>query len=82
MQGNNQGYGYQEFRAANPVRPIRNEYLPDFMTPLGETLEEALAARGMTRAELASLTSYSLSIINEIIACDAAVTSEIAMLLE
>lgn len=79
---NKRGYGYQEFLAVNPVRPIRNEWNPDFMFPPGETVAETLEARGMTPAELADRMGYPLNTVNEIIKGDTAVTPEIATQLE
>lgn len=75
------GYGQQEFLAANPVRPVR-KYNPDYVTPLGETLEETLEAKGMTHEELANRMGDPLSTISEIISGDIPVTPEIAIQLE
>ncbi len=60
----------------------QNEYWPDSVTPLGDTLEETLEAKGMTHTELASRMDYPLSTIDEIIAGSVVVTPEIAARLE
>jgi HTH-type transcriptional regulator / antitoxin HigA len=64
------------------IKKIQNEYWPDFVTPLGDTLEETLEAKGMTRIELASQMGCPLNTIDEIIAGTVAVTLEIAIQLE
>ncbi len=79
---NMRGYGYDEFLAVNPIRPVRNEWQPDFVFSPGETVVETLEAKGMTPAELAEQMGYPLNTVNEIIAGDAAVTPEMAIRLE
>lgn len=64
------------------TKVAQNEYWPDSVTPLGDTLEETLEAKGMTRTELASRMGYPLSMIDEIVAGETAVTPEIAVQLE
>lgn len=61
---------------------IRNEYLPDFVSPPGETLEEVLEMRGMTQAELAERTGRPKKTINEIVKGKAAITPETALQFE
>ncbi len=60
----------------------QNEYWPDSVTPLGNTLVETLEAKGMTRTELADRMGYPLSTIDEIITGNTAVIPEIAVRLE
>ena len=60
--------------------PIR--YAPDYATSPGEVLESYLAARGMTKAELASRCGRPTKTISEIIHGKAAITPETALQLE
>jgi HTH-type transcriptional regulator/antitoxin HigA len=62
------------------TRPIR--YEPDYATRPGEVLEEYLAARGMTKAELAARCGRPVKTISEIIHGKAAITPETALQLE
>lgn len=57
-------------------------YEPDYATPPGEVLESHLAARGMTKAELASRCGRPMKTISEIIHGKAAITAETALQLE
>jgi len=59
-----------------------NEYLPDYVSPPGDTLKEALEAIGMTQRELAERTGRPSKTINEIIQGKAAITPETALQLE
>lgn len=61
---------------------IHYTYLPDSVSPPGETLEEVLDERGMTQAELAERTGRSKKTINEIVQGKAALTPDMALLLE
>lgn len=61
---------------------LTNQYQPDYVSPPGETLEEALEEKGMTQAELAERIGQPISIIKEIIAGKAEITPEIALQLE
>ncbi len=61
---------------------IHNEYMPDFVSPPGETLLETLEAIGMTQAELAERMGRPKKTINEIIKGKAAITPETALQLE
>lgn len=63
-------------------KPNENQYTPDFVSPPGETLEETLAARGMSQAQLAERTGRPKKTINEIIQGKAAITPETALQLE
>lgn len=57
-------------------------YEPDYATRPGEVLEEYLAARGMTKAELAARCGRPTKTISEIIHGKAAITPETALQLE
>jgi addiction module HigA family antidote len=60
----------------------RNEYIPDEVSPPGETLLEVLEERGMTQADLAERTGRPRKTINEIVKGKAAITPETALQLE
>lgn len=62
--------------------PTALTFTPDYISPPGETLEDALDERGMTQAELAERTGLSRKTINEIIKGKAPITSETALHLE
>src|SRR5690606_33325123 len=55
---------------------------PDYVSPPGETLEDALDERGMTQAELAERTGLSRKTVNEIIQGKAPITPDTALSLE
>ena len=57
-------------------------YLPDYVSPPGNTLREALQERSMTTAGLAEQIGESIQLIHNIISGDAAFTPEIALQLE
>lgn len=59
-----------------------NEFLPDYASPPGDTLLEALEERGMSQAELANRTGRPKKTINEIVKGKAALTPETALQLE
>jgi HTH-type transcriptional regulator / antitoxin HigA len=61
---------------------VRNTYVPDVVSPPGETLEEILEMRGMSQAELAERTGRPKKTINEIVQGKAAITAETAIQLE
>lgn len=61
---------------------IQNQYIPDYVSPPGETLEEMLEERGMSEAELTIRTGIPKKTINEIINGKAAITPEIALQFE
>lgn len=60
----------------------RFPYAPDYATRPGEVLEAYLAARGMTKAELAARCGRPTKTISEIIHGKAAITPETALQLE
>jgi len=61
---------------------IQNQYLPDHVTPPGETLLDTIQALGISQAELARRTGRPKKTINEIINGKAAITPETAFQLE
>jgi HTH-type transcriptional regulator / antitoxin HigA len=61
---------------------VANSYLPDRVSPPGETLLETLEALGMSQADLAERTGRPRKTINEIIKGKAAITAETALQLE
>jgi len=63
-------------------RSIQNEYLPDYVSPPGETLVETIEALGMSQAQLAERTGRSKKMINEIIKGKAPITPKMAIELE
>jgi len=62
--------------------PSRNQYVPDFVTPPGETLLETLEALGMTQVELAERTGRPTKTISEIVNAKTAITTETALQFE
>lgn len=64
------------------IKPSQNEYLPDVVSPPGETLLEMLEERGMSQAELAERTGRPKKTINEIIKGKATITPATALQLE
>jgi addiction module HigA family antidote len=63
-------------------RARRNEYLPETVSPPGETLQELLDERHMTQVQLADRTGRPKKTINEIIKGKAPITPETALQLE
>lgn len=61
---------------------IQNQYMPDYVSPPGETLLESIEAIGMSQADLAERTGRPKKTINEIIKGKAAITQETALQLE
>lgn len=61
---------------------IKNEYMPDDVSPPGETLLDILEERGMTQAELSDRTGRPKKMINEIIKGKATITPATALMLE
>ncbi len=59
-----------------------NRFVPDYAIPPGETLQDTLAAIGMTQADLAERTGRPKKMINEIIKGKAPITPETALQLE
>jgi len=64
------------------VNKIVNEYVPEYVSHPGETLEDVLEEKGMTQAELAKRTGRPKKTINEIINGKAAITPETAIQFE
>src|SRR5690348_1796558 len=64
------------------TEPINNQYMPDYVSAPGDTLEEVLESRGMSQAELAESTGRPKKTINEIIKGKTAMTAETAIQLE
>jgi HTH-type transcriptional regulator/antitoxin HigA len=63
-------------------KDIRNQFMPDYAVPPGETLLETIEAIGMAQAELAERTGRPKKTINEIIKGKAAITPETALQFE
>lgn len=61
---------------------LKNQYLPDVVSPPGETLLEVLTTRGMSQAELAGRTGRPTKTINEIVKGKAAITPETSLQFE
>ncbi len=61
---------------------IRNEYLPDYVSPPGETRQETLAAVGISLVEIAERTGSSQQAIEEIINGMTPITAEMVWQLE
>lgn len=59
-----------------------NQYLPDYVSPPGKTLLDALEERGMKQKELAERMSRPEKTINEIVKGKSAITPETALQLE
>jgi len=59
-----------------------NQYVPDCISPPGETLLEVLVIRGIRQIELAECIGKPPAMINEIIQGIAPITPEIAFQLE
>lgn len=64
------------------IKAIHNEYVPDFVSPPGETLLETLETVGMTQAELAERTGRPKKTINEIVNGKVPITSDTALQFE
>lgn len=60
----------------------KNQYLPDFVTPPGDSLRELLSTLGMSQASLAERTGRSPKMINEIVKGKAPITPETAIQFE
>jgi HTH-type transcriptional regulator/antitoxin HigA len=61
---------------------VQNQYLPNYVSPPGETLLDVLEERGMSQAELADRTGRPKKTISEIINGKAAITPDTALQLE
>ena len=64
------------------IDQIQNEYLPDVVTPPGETLQEILDTIGMTKAELSERIGKTPKHVGGIIKHGAPITPATAMELE
>ena len=64
------------------IKQTHNEYLPDYVSPPGETLLETIEALGMSQAALAERTGRPKKTINEIINGKSSITPETALQLE
>lgn len=60
----------------------KNRFVPDYLVPPGEVLEDYLEDLGMTQAELADRTGLAKKTINEIIKAKSAITPDTALKLE
>lgn len=61
---------------------VRNEYVPDVVSPPGETLQDVLDERDLSQADLADRTGRTKKTINEMIKGKAPITPETALQLE
>lgn len=64
------------------VSMIENQYVPDYVSPPGETLLETIESFGMSQVELAERTGRPSKTISEIIKGKAAITPDTALQLE
>lgn len=64
------------------VNNITNEYMPDYVSPPGDTLIETLESLDMSQTELAKRMGRPIKTINEIIKGKTAITPETALQLE
>lgn len=63
-------------------KKIQNQYIPDTVSPPGETLLDTIEALSMTQANLAEWTGRSKKRINEIIKGKTPITPKMAVDLE
>ncbi len=63
-------------------KKVKNEFLPDYVSPPGDTLRETIESIGMTQAELAARSGRPVKTINEIIRGKAQIIPETAIQLE
>ncbi len=64
------------------INTIQNEYMPESVSPPGETLQELLEEKGMTQAELAQRMGRPKKTINEIVKGKAEITPDTSLQLE
>jgi len=64
------------------ISDMKNQYLPNYAVPPGETLLETIEEIGMSQAELAERTGRPKKTINEIIKGKASITPDTALQLE
>jgi HTH-type transcriptional regulator/antitoxin HigA len=69
-------------RVSTAMQSAQHAYQPDYAVPPGETLREAIAAVGMTQADVARRTGLSTKHINQIIQGDASISPDTAYALE
>jgi HTH-type transcriptional regulator / antitoxin HigA len=60
-------------------KKVATQYDPDYASPPGETLQEALEERGMSQAEFSDLTGLSKKTISNIIKGIDGISSDAAM---
>ncbi len=63
-------------------KETKNQFIPDYAIPPGETLADTLGAIGMSQADLAKRMGRPVKTVNEIIKGKAAITAETALQLE
>jgi plasmid maintenance system antidote protein VapI len=61
---------------------LQNQYVPDYVTPPGETLEEILVSIGMTKAGLSDRIGKTPKHVGDIVKHGAPITPQTAMDLE
>lgn len=64
------------------AKAVVNRYIPDYVVPPGEVLEEYLDSYGMTQAELADRLGFAKKTVNEIIKGKAIILPDTALKLE
>ncbi|MBI2177204.1 MAG: HigA family addiction module antidote protein, partial [Candidatus Tectomicrobia bacterium] len=64
------------------VKPLQNQFIPNYVSPPGETLEDTLEAVGMSQAELAERTGLARKTVNLIVKGKASLTQDTALKLE
>ena len=64
------------------TKPIENRYVPDVVSPPGETLAEILEERNMSQSELAQHTGIPKKTIKEVIKGKAEITNDTALQIE
>ncbi len=62
--------------------PLNNQFHPDYVVTPGETLQETLKSRGMSRADLAERIGRPKKTINGIIKGEVAITPKTALQIE
>jgi HTH-type transcriptional regulator / antitoxin HigA len=61
---------------------VGNRYIPDKVSPPGETLLEAIEERGISQADLADRIRLSRKALHRIVTGEASISSEMAFRLE
>ena len=62
--------------------PIKNQYLPDYVSPPGETIHETLEALGMTQNEFATRMGITPKTVTKLLQGDAPIRPDTALALE